>query len=59
MRAIPIFRHPNNGSISEYQPLSDLLFNSYLQRLERATDFEDKLTLYCIRSDTDNALTDT
>ena len=56
MRDIPIFRHPDNGSTSEYQPLSYSLFNSYLQRLGRATGFEGKLTLYCIRRGTGNAV---
>jgi hypothetical protein len=60
MRKVPIFRHPAKvgGGLSrtERRPLSAALFQFYLGRVGRTAGFKDKLTTYCARRGTANAL---
>ena len=60
MLTVPIFRQAtrsNDGfSTSEHKPLSYSTFNYYIERLGRATGFEEKLSLYCVRRGTGNAV---
>jgi len=55
IRKAPIFRHPAKFG-TERRPLSAALFQFYLGRLGRMAGFKDKLTTYCGRRTTANAL---